>query len=172
MTAVLLLLAGHMKRLQNILKLVACLCVTFLAAGIGSLGMAGEDTWQWYEQLNKPFFQPPDWLFGPVWTVLYTLMAVAAFLVWLKGFEKKAVRVALACFAVQLILNALWTPIFFGVRSILGGLIEIVLLLAAIIVAIVRFEKVSLPAALLMLPYLAWVSFAVLLNASLFALNS
>jgi len=171
MTAVLLLLAGHMKRLQNILKLVACLCVTFLAAGIGSLGMAGEDTWQWYEQLNKPFFQPPDWLFGPVWTVLYTLMAVAAFFVWQKGIDKKPVRVAIACFAVQLVFNALWTLVFFGLHSILGGLIEIILLLAAIIVAIIRFKKVSSLAAIFMLPYFAWVGFAALLTAFLFALN-
>ncbi len=153
------------------MRLVVSLGVTFIAAGIGSLGMAGEGTRQWYEQLNKPFFQPPDWLFGPVWMVLYTLMAVAAFLVWQKGLEKKAVRTALVFFAIQLILNALWTFIFFDLGSILGGLIEIVLLLAAITVTIIQFKKVSSLAAILMLPYLAWVGLATLLTAFLFALN-
>lgn len=159
------------KNLQTALRLIVCVAITFLAAGIGSLGMAGEATRQWYEQLNKPSFQPPDRLFGPVWTVLYALMAVAAFLIWQKGFEKRAVRVALGCFAVQLTLNALWTLVFFGLGSILGGLIEIVLLLAAIAVTSIQFKKVSSLAAILMIPYLAWVGFATLLTAFIFALN-
>ncbi len=159
------------KSLQAVVKLVVSLAATFLAAGIGSLGMAGEGTWGWYERLNKPFFQPPDWLFGPVWTVLYILMAVAVFLVWQKGFDKKAVRVAMSFFAIQLALNAFWTIIFFELNSILGGLIEIVILWAAIVVTTIQFKKVSTAASILMLPYLVWVSFAVLLNTFLYILN-
>jgi benzodiazapine receptor len=159
------------KKTQSILRLIFCLAVTFTAAGIGSLGMAGDDTWQWYERLNKPFFQPPDWLFGPVWTVLYILMAVAVFLVWQKGFDKKAVRVAMSFFAIQLALNAFWTIIFFGLGSILEALVEIVVLWAAIVVTTIQFKKASTAASILMLPYLVWVSFAVLLNAFLYILN-
>jgi len=159
------------KSLLFIVKLVISLAITFLAAGIGSLGMTGDDTWRWYEQLNKPFFQPPGWLFGPVWTALYILMAVAVFLVWQKGFEKKAVRAAMSFFAIQLVLNAFWTIVFFGLGSIRGALVEIVVLLAAIVVTIIQFKKVSSLAAILMLPYLVWVSFAVLLNTSIYILN-
>lgn len=153
------------------MRLIFCSAVTFIAAGIGSLGMTGDDTWQWYEQLNKPFFQPPDWLFGPVWTVLYTLMAVAVFLVWQKGFDKKSVRIAMSFFAIQLALNACWTIVFFGLNSIFGGLIEIIILWASIFVTVIQFKKVSTAAWVLMLPYLVWVSFAVLLNTSLYILN-
>jgi benzodiazapine receptor len=153
------------------LRLIFCLAVTFIAAGIGSLGMKGEDTWQWYEQLNKPSFQPPDWLFGPIWTVLYILMAAAVFLVWKRGFDKKSVRIAMSFFAIQLALNACWTLIFFGLNSILGGLIEIIILWAAIVITTIQFKKVSTAASVLMLPYLVWVSFAGLLNTSLYILN-
>lgn len=159
------------KSSQSVIKLVISFAATFAAAGIGSLGMTGENTWQWYEQLNKPFFQPPDGLFGPVWTVLYVLMAIAVFLVWNNGFDKKNVRLAMLLFAVQLILNSFWTVIFFGLQSTLGGLIEIFILLAAILLTIIQFKKVSTTAMLLMLPYLAWVIFAALLNGSIYILN-
>ncbi|MFA5423003.1 MAG: TspO/MBR family protein [Phycisphaerae bacterium] len=159
------------KSSQSVIKLVISFAATFAAAGIGSLGMTGENTWQWYEQLNKPFFQPPDWLFGPVWTVLYISMAIAVFLVWQRGFDKKNVRAAMLLFAVQLILNSFWTVIFFGMQSTLGGLIEIFILLAAIVLTIIQFKKVSTAAAILMLPYLAWVIFATLLNCSIYILN-
>ena len=160
------------QKTRIIFRLIISLAVTFAAAGIGSLGMRGDDVWQWYKQLNKPFFQPPDWLFGPVWTVLYILMAVAVFFVWQKEGDKKAVRLAMIFFAIQLALNACWTIIFFGMNSILGGLIEIIILWTAIFITVIQFRKISTAAALLMLPYIAWVSFAVVLNASLFLLNS
>ena len=153
------------------MRLIVSLVVTFIAAGIGSLGMLGNDIWQWYEQLNKPFFQPPDWLFGPVWTVLYVLMAIAVFLVWQKGFDKKSVRIAIIFFAIQLALNACWTIIFFSLNSILGGLIEVIILWTAIVVTIVQFRKVSTAASVLMLPYLLWVSFAGVLNTAIYILN-
>jgi benzodiazapine receptor len=125
----------------------------------------------WYANLNKPSFTPPDWLFGPVWTLLYIVMGISAFLVWRKGLANKAVRNALVCFVVQLILNALWSPLFFGLHSVLLGLIDIFLLELAVILTVVYFEKISVPAALLLVPYLAWVTFAGILNLMIYLLN-
>ena len=138
---------------------------------MGSLFTTADSLGNWYANLNKPAFNPPNWIFGPVWTMLYIMMGISAFLVWRKGLDDKVVRIALACFIVQLILNAIWTPLFFGLHSPLLGLIVITLLLNAIIVTIFAFSKISRPAALLLIPYLAWVSFATVLNASLYLLN-
>ena len=155
----------------NIIKLVICCAVPLLAGVIGAIYTTHDSLDNWYADLNKPFFNPPDWIFGPVWTTLYIMMGIAAYLVWRKGLDDKVVRIALACFIVQLILNAIWTPLFFGLHSPLLGLIDIVLLLAAIILTIVSFFKISATAALLLIPYLAWVSFATVLNASIYLLN-
>jgi tryptophan-rich sensory protein len=103
--------------------------------------------------------------------MLYIMMGVSAFMVWRKDLDNKPVRIALVCFVTQLFLNAIWTPLFFGLRSPLLGLIDIVLLLNAIIVTVFAFSKISRPAALLLVPYLAWVSFATILNASIYLLN-
>jgi translocator protein len=155
----------------NIVKLVVCCVVPILIGLMGSLFTTGETLGNWYANLNKPFFNPPNWIFGPVWTTLYIMMGVSAFLVWRKGLDDKIVRIALVCFIIQLFLNAIWTPLFFGLRSPLLGLIDIILLLNAIIVTIYVFSKISHPAALLLIPYLAWVSFATILNASLYFMN-
>jgi tryptophan-rich sensory protein len=155
----------------NIAKLVVSCAVPFLVGLMGSLFTTPDSLGIWYANLHKPFFNPPDWIFGPVWTTLYIRMGVSAFLVWRKGLDNKIVRIALICFIVQLFLNAIWTPLFFGLRSPLLGLIDIVLLLNAIIVTVSAFSKISRPAALLLIPYLAWVSFATVLNASIYLLN-
>jgi tryptophan-rich sensory protein len=155
----------------NIAKLVVSCAVPFLVGLMGSLFTTPDSLGIWYANLHKPFFNPPDWIFGPVWTTLYIMMGVSAFLVWRKGLDNKIVRIALICFIVQLFLNAIWTPLFFGLRSPLLGLIDIVLLLNAIIVTVSAFSKISRPAALLLIPYLAWVSFATVLNASIYLLN-
>jgi translocator protein len=138
------------------------------------VGMAGSVfTFQsiptWYATLNKPALNPPSWVFGPVWVTLYALMGIAAFLVWQK--KSKASKHALIAFGVQLFLNAIWTPIFFGMRNPLGGLIDILLLWIAIIVTIVMFSKISKSAAWLLAPYLAWVTFATYINYSIWKLN-
>lgn len=155
----------------SVFKFVVSLSVVFLAAAISSLAMRSSETWDWYNQLNKPSFMPPSWLFGPVWTILYILIASAGFLVWEKGLQDKKVKIALLVFLVQLVLNVLWTPLFFGMKLLLIALIEIVILWITIAITIVLFRKISLTASVFMLPYLLWVSFAVLLNASIYNLN-
>lgn len=134
----------------------------------------------WYAGLVKPSFSPPNWLFGPVWVTLYLLMGISAYLVWEKLKENnaaknpagaKAAQLGLLLFAVQLVLNAKWSFLFFGLHSPFLGLVCIVFLWLAIVLTIWQFSKVSRNAALLLLPYLLWVSFASLLNYFIFALN-
>jgi len=125
----------------------------------------------WYTTLNKPFFNPPPWIFGPVWTTLYFLMGVAAFLVWKKGLKNKKIKRALTYFSIQLFLNFLWSALFFGLHNPLLGLLDIVLLFISIILTIIIFYKISKAASYLLIPYLLWVSFATLLNFSIVLLN-
>ncbi len=153
----------------KVFKFAACLGLCFAAGGIGGFFMTGDS--QWYMQLDKPFFMPPGWVFGPVWTVLYFLMAVSLFLVWDKGLRSGKVRSAIVCFLIQLVLNAAWTPVFFGAHLILLGFIVIILLFVAIIATIIFFKKISTAAAVLLLPYLLWVGFAAILNGSIWYLN-
>lgn len=123
----------------------------------------------WYKTLRKPSWNPPPWLFGPVWTVLYISMAVAAWLVWKQ--EHGADSVALRLYAFQLLLNHAWSPVFFGLRRPGAALAVILFLWAAIVATAVSFALVSVTAAKLMLPYLAWVSFATFLNYTIWRLN-
>ena len=127
----------------------------------------------WYATLIKPSFAPPNWLFAPVWTILYALMGIAAFLVWEKkqGAKKLRATAALNMFCIQLILNALWSVVFFGLRSPLLGLIIILLMLFTIALTMRRFYFVDRRAFWLMVPYILWVGFATLLNFYIFALN-
>lgn len=138
---------------------------------LAALGGAAFPPDAWFAALAKPAWQPPNWLFGPVWTTLYLMMGVAAGLVWLRG-PSPAVRAALIAFGVQLALNALWTPVFFGVHALGGALVVIVALWLAIAWTIARFWRVHRVAAALLLPYLAWVSFASVLNAAIWQLNA
>jgi tryptophan-rich sensory protein len=125
----------------------------------------------WYATLNKPSFNPPNWIFGPAWTLLYILMGIAAGLIWKAGWERKDVRTGLSIFGVQLVLNGLWSIIFFVGESPLWALVEILILLAFIILTMVRFKPINTVAAYLLIPYILWVSFATVLNASIFFLN-
>lgn len=125
----------------------------------------------WYANLNKPFFSPPNWLFGPVWTILYLLMGVAFFLIWKRGWKSKKNRQARNLFLIQLGLNFIWTPIFFGIKSPLIALVIIMLLLFFIILTIKKFLPISKTAGILLIPYLIWVTFATLLNAAILVLN-
>jgi benzodiazapine receptor len=153
-----------------VVKLVVCLALTFSAALLGSL-FTGNAVADWYANLNKPFFTPPNWLFAPVWTALYVLMAVSAAIVWHKGVDQGAVRIGLALFLLQLILNGLWTPLFFGLKMPLVAFIEILLLWIAIGLTILAFARVSIAAAVLLLAYILWTSFAAVLNFSIWLLN-
>ena len=124
----------------------------------------------WYLSLDKPLFNPPAWMFAPVWTTLYVLMGVAAWRIWCVPDSPERAQ-ALRQFAVQLALNAAWTPVFFGAHSLAGGLAVIVLLALAIVVTIQRFHPLDKMAAWLLAPYLAWVTFATALNAAIWSLN-
>lgn len=135
------------------------------AALIGALGVQG--TTERYAELQQPSWAPPSWLFGPVWTVLYVMIAISGWLVWRRtGWSKELIP-----YAVQLVLNAIWTPLFFGANAIGLALIEIVVLWAAIAWTVVTFRQVSRPATALLLPYWAWTSFATALNAAIWWLN-
>lgn len=125
----------------------------------------------WYAGLNKPFFAPPNWLFGPAWTLLYFLMGVAFYLIWQHGWRNKKSQIARKYFLIQLALNFIWSPVFFGLRSPLLGLIVILLMLVMIMLTIKKFYALSKPAAYLLIPYLLWVSFATTLNAGILVLN-
>ena len=144
----------------------ACFALAVLvAAGLG--GLAASNARSTYDRLDLPPFAPPGWLFGPVWTVLYVLIAIAGWLVWREvGLDR-----SIAVYAVQLALNALWTPIFFAGDRYGLALVEIVVLLAAVLLTIAMFRSRSRTAALLLVPYAAWVAFATTLNAAIVLAN-
>lgn len=144
--------------------------VCFLAAAAGS-AFTMESINTWYVTLNKPFFNPPNWVFGPVWTLLYLLMGISLYLVWITKTGKEKKRQAITLFFIQLGFNVLWSILFFGLKSPSAALLGIIVLWMAIILTIRNFLGVSKLAAWLLIPYLAWVSFATILNLSIFLLN-
>jgi len=168
--------------MNNTLKLIIAIIVSELAGVVGSVFTVSTSSPQavsglnWYAGLVKPALNPPSWVFGPVWTTLYALMGVALWLIWssyAKASEdkKKEIKIALGMFGIQLFLNAIWSPVFFGLHSIGNALAIIVLLWAAIVLTIFVFAKVSKTAAYLLIPYILWVSFASYLNYSIWVLN-
>jgi tryptophan-rich sensory protein len=152
--------------MQAVVGLVVSVAVCFAVAASGSVFAPD----QWYAELEKPPFNPPGWVFPPVWTLLYAMMAIAAWLVWLRAGWRRG-GVALGAFAVQLLLNGLWSWLFFGLHRPLLALIDLALLWITIGVTIVLFSRHHRAAALLLVPYLAWVTFAGVLNASIVWLN-
>lgn len=156
--------------MQKILKIVL---VIMVCVSIGYLsGMVTRDSiTTWHPTLVKPIFNPPNWIFGPVWTLLYFMMGIATGLIWTSGYDEKKVKKALGFFAIQFGLNALWSYLFFGLRNPLLALIEIIILWLLIFETYNQFKKIDKVAGLLLLPYLAWVSFAVVLNFSIWWLN-
>ncbi len=152
--------------MKKIWKLIISIALPFLASAVGSLFTAGSVS-SWYMTLNKPPFNPPSWVFGPVWTLLYLLMGVSLYLVWIRKFDKNA----FTFFGIQLFLNALWSVLFFGIKSPLLALVEIIFLWAAILITIFYFYKINKISAYLLIPYILWVSFAAILNFAIFMLN-
>ncbi len=151
---------------QNIAVLAGAFLLCFTVAASGAFFPPDE----WFRTLVRPSFAPPNWLFGPVWTLLYSMMAISAWLVWrASGFAKA--RTALAVFAVQLVLNATWSGLFFGLHNMGLAFAEIILLWIAIATTIAAFRTHSKLAAYMLLPYLAWVSFASVLNYGFWSLN-
>jgi len=160
------LVSPHPGLSRNVLGLAGWVLLCFTAAAFGSLFMPGE----WYAQLNKPVWNPPNWIFGPVWMALYTMMAIAAWLLWRRG-GLAARRLPLALFLLQLLLNAAWSPLFFGLHLPGLAFAEIVLLWLALLGTLIVFWKAHRFAGALLIPYIAWVTFAAVLNVTLWQLN-
>lgn len=155
---------------SDIVKLIASIVLCEGAGGIGAIFTAPAIP-GWYKNLKKPSFTPPDAVFGPVWITLYLLMAIAVFFVWRQGFSQAGVTLAFVIFWVQLVLNVFWSVIFFGLKSLIGGVIVIILLWIVILISIITFFNVSLVAGILLIPYILWVSIAANLNIQVWRLN-
>jgi tryptophan-rich sensory protein len=157
-------------RINNFSKLVIAIAICEFAGIIGSVfTMPSIPTW--YAGLVRPALNPPAWVFGPVWTILFVLMGNSAFLIWRKGLTRKDAKIAISIFIVQLLLNVLWSIIFFGLHNPAGAFIDIILLWLAILTTIIAFSKISKAAAWLLVPYILWVSFAAYLNFAIWILN-
>jgi tryptophan-rich sensory protein len=154
---------------KRLLPLGLFLLLAFAAAAMGALATA-TSVETWYPTLRKPSWNPPSWVFGPVWTLLYILMAVATWRAWSVGDALAARRTA-SLYSAQLTLNALWSILFFGMRRPDIALAEIIVLWAVLIVILVRFWRLDRVAAALWLPYLGWVTFAAVLNGAIWSLN-
>lgn len=152
------------KNTKILVCVASCLAIGFLSGQVTKDAII-----TWYPTINKPSFNPPNWIFAPVWSMLFTFMGIAAGLVWAKiDTNKEVVKKALLFFVIQLALNALWSYLFFGLQNPLLALIEIVLLLLMIFETYNKFTKI---AGYLFIPYLAWVGFALILNANIWFLN-
>jgi tryptophan-rich sensory protein len=154
----------------DVLKLVASIAIPGVAALLGAL-VTTPNVRTWYPRVRKPSWSPPNWLFGPVWTLLYLLMGVALYLVWRLGWENPDVRVALILFGAQLALNVLWSVIFFGWHRLGWALLEIAALWVLILLTLIQFYRLQPVAGLLLVPYLLWVTFATILNGTVWSLN-
>lgn len=157
-------------KLVEVPKLVISILICLIAGFLGSLATI-QSIPTWYASLVKPAWTPPNWLFAPVWTTLYILMGVAVFLVWREGFYEKEVKIALGIFGLQLILNILWSVVFFAFKSILGALIIIAPFWIMILLTIIVFYRISKPAAIILIPYITWVTIAAALNYTVYILN-
>ena len=155
--------------MKKFIKLPVSLLIPLAAGFAGSFfTRASVDTW--YREITKPAFNPPDWLFAPVWTILYILMGISFFIIWSRENSRDR-KSAVSVFIFQIFLNFLWTVLFFGLRNPLAGLIEIILLQGLLAVNILKFRKISTAAAWLLLPYFLWTAFAAVLNFSIVILN-
>jgi tryptophan-rich sensory protein len=155
---------------NNILKFIFAVAICQLAGALGSIFTIPAIN-GWYTSIQKPFFNPPNWIFGPVWITLFFIMGVSLYLVLRKNVKDREVKKGLLLFVVQLFLNIRWSFLFFYLHNPFGAFLDIVLLWLAIILTIIQFSKIEKKAAYLLLPYLIWVSFAAFLNFSIWQLN-
>ncbi|MEJ2306479.1 MAG: tryptophan-rich sensory protein [candidate division WOR-3 bacterium] len=158
------------SKIGEVLILFSSIIICQLAGIIGSIFTTPAIP-TWYANINKPTFRPPNWVFAPVWTTLFLLMGIALFLIWRKGLNEKDIKIAIAVFAFQLVLNTLWSFLFFGLESPFAAFIEIIFLWVAILASIILFFRISRLAGALLIPYILWVSFASILNFSIWRLN-
>jgi len=158
------------SRTSKILKLMMAILFCQVVGVVGSL-FTYPSIQTWYATVRKPDFTPPNWVFAPVWITLFVLMGVSAYLIWNEGLQNRNVRVALLIFGIQLVLNMLWSFLFFKLQSPLYAFFEIIILWVVIILTITNFFKISKIAGLLLIPYIIWVSFAAILNFSIVRLN-
>jgi len=156
--------------LNKLYKVFAAIVICQLAGVLGSL-FTYQSMPALYASLQKPLYAPPGWVFGPAWLTLYTLMGISLYLVWAKGLDDKEVKNAILIFGIQLGLNSIWSPIFFSLKNFMFAFIEILVLWAFIAATIFSFHKISKRAAWLLVPYILWVSFAAMLNYSVWMLN-
>ena len=157
-------------KIPNPVKLILTIGSSLSAGLLGTLFTASAIP-TWYAGLEKPFFNPPSWLFGPVWTTLYILMGISAYLIWKNGLGLKNVREALLVFCIQLGLNALWSPIFFGLKLPGIAFVEIIALWAMVTAFMILSHRISKIAGWILAPYAIWVSFALILNYAIWYLN-
>jgi translocator protein len=155
---------------SEIPKLIVSILAVFLAGAVGTVYTLKEIT-TWYVSLIKPSWTPPNWAFGPIWSTLYVLMGISLFLIWREGLERKDVKIAILVFAVQLVINVGWSIIFFATHNIIGGLVLVIILWISILINILVFYRISKPAAIILIPYLIWVTIAGYLNYTVFVLN-
>ena len=155
---------------RDIMTFIVCILICQAAGFIGSL-FTSPAIPNWYANLAKPFFTPPNYVFAPVWTTLFLMMGVSLFLIWRKSGVVDTIRPALILFGVQLLLNVLWSVMFFGLRSPFAAFIEILFLWSAILATIMLFFSLSKAAGILLVQYILWVSFATVLNFMIWRLN-
>ncbi|MDZ4807048.1 MAG: TspO/MBR family protein [Bacteroidota bacterium] len=157
--------------MSNTLKLIIAIIIP-VAVGAVSGFFTSSEIPGWYQTINKPTWNPPSWLFGPVWTTLYILMGIALFLVWKSDASQSVKKTAIILFAAQLVLNFFWSFIFFNQHQIGWAVVEIITMWVFILLTIFAFAPISKIAAWLLVPYISWVSFATILNYTIWKLNS
>lgn len=158
-----------MKRF-NPVKFMSAIGISLAAGAVGSI-FTYESIQTWYTTLNKPFFNPPNWVFGPVWTVLYVLMGISLYIIWNEKSTSSSKKTGIVFFFIQLVLNTIWSILFFGLQAPGIAFVEILILLFSIVYTSVYFSRISKIAAVLLVPYMLWVTFASILNFAIFILN-
>jgi tryptophan-rich sensory protein len=156
--------------MKDITKLLISVVISLSAGFIGSI-FTNPNIETWYATIKKPSIAPPNWVFAPVWTILFLLMGIAAYLVWRQGWSNPQVRTAVVIFLIHLIVNILWSAVFFGLRAPMAAFFVIIALWLLILVIIILFANITVTAGILLIPYLLWVSFASVLNFMLWRLN-
>ena len=156
--------------MHNTLKLIIAIIIP-VAIGAASGFFTSSEIPGWYQTINKPTWNPPSWLFGPVWTTLYVMMGIALFLIWKSDASQSVKKTAIILFAVQMLLNFFWSFIFFNQHQIGWAVVEIITMWVFILLTIFAFAPISKTAAWLLVPYISWVSFATILNYTIWQLN-